>query len=375
MIISRSLQRQVAILLEGSRRLGRGDFGHEIPGADGDDEFGQLAAGFNDMSRQLRGRMEELRAERTRLQGAIRRIGETFAANLDRAGLLDLVTRAVADGVRGDAARARILVDEQEEQATTGQADEFDAVLRQAEGAATEGRDGRASDGRRHALAVRMHARGLHGTVVVARHDEPFTAEDAEVVGYLAAQAAVSLENVGRHEQAEREAHTDALTGIANRRRFDDLLGRTMDLAHNHDVPVSLLMVDLDHFKQVNDLHGHASGDLVLQATAEALRDGTRGGDVPARFGGEEFAVLLPATAPDVAHDIAERLRAAIAGLSVTTAEGQELHVTASIGAATLRGDGLDAAGLVAAADGALYRAKRTGRNRTVSADVAPAQG
>lgn len=168
-----------------------------------------------------------------------------------------------------------------------------------------------------------MHARGLHGTVVVARQDEPFSAEEAEIVGYLAAQAAVSLENVGRHEQVEREAHTDALTGIANRRRFDDLLTSTLDLARVHDVPVSLLMVDLDHFKRVNDEHGHASGDLVLQATADALREGTRGGDVPARFGGEEFAVLLPGTAPDVALDIAEGLRCAIARIGVTTAAGR----------------------------------------------------
>ncbi|MGX6449246.1 diguanylate cyclase, partial [Patulibacter sp. S7RM1-6] len=374
-VISRSLQRQVAILLEGSRRLGRGEFGHEIPGADGDDEFGQLAAGFNDMSRQLRGRMEELRAERTRLQAAIRRIGETFAANLDRQGLLNLVAHAVADGVRGDAARTRILVGDHAEAAATGEDEVFDLVLRRAEDAAAEGRDGRASDGALHALAVRMNARGLRGTVVVGRRDEPFSAEESEVVRYLAAQAAVSLENVGRHEQAEREAHTDALTGIANRRRFDDLLARTLDLAHEHGVPVSLLMVDLDHFKRVNDEHGHASGDLVLQAAADALRVNTRAGDVAARFGGEEFAVLLPGAAPDVALGIAEELRDAIARTQVTTADGRELRVTASIGAATLHGEGLDAAGLVAAADGALYRAKRTGRNRTVTADVAPARG
>jgi diguanylate cyclase (GGDEF)-like protein len=376
LIISRSLQRQVENLLEGSRRLGRGDFDHEIPGGGGADEFGQLADGFNAMSRQLRRRMEELEAERVRLRAAMRRIGETFAANLDREGLLEIVTRAAADGVRGDVSRAVVVAGDREEVAETGATWAYDALLRRAaEQATAAGHEVLISEGDRHAVAVVMDAAGLRGTVVVARTGMPFTSQDAEMVGYLSGQAAVSLENVGRHEEVEREAHTDPLTGLANRRRFDELLALAIDEAHREGRPVSLLALDLDHFKDVNDEHGHGVGDEVLMAMARALRETVRGGDVAARLGGEEFAVLLPRTDTHGAVILGERLREAVAELRVPTPTGVTIRVTTSVGSATLDGDAIDAPRLIAAADGALYRAKRAGRNRTVTADVSAEHG
>jgi diguanylate cyclase (GGDEF)-like protein len=375
LMVSRSLQRQVEILLEGSRRLGRGDFDHEIPGGGGDDEFAQLADGFNTMSRQLRRRMDELEGERGRLRSAIRRIGETFAANLDREGLLEIVARAAADGVRADVARARVVIDGREEVAETGDVARFDALLRRATEAAAPGREALVSDGDQHALGVVMHAADLVGTVVVARDDVPFTASDAEMVGYLSGQAAVSLENVGRHEEAEREAHTDPLTGLANRRRFDEHLAAAIDAAQRDGRPLSLLALDLDHFKGVNDQHGHGVGDDVLRATAQALREAVRGGDVAARLGGEEFAVVMPRTDVEGAVKLAERLREAVAALRVPDAEGREVRFTTSIGTATVSGARIDGSRLVGAADEALYAAKRGGRNRTVSADAVGQHG
>ncbi|WP_051471224.1 GGDEF domain-containing protein [Patulibacter minatonensis] len=367
--VSRSLQRQVGILLEGSKRLGEGDFQHEIPRGNGDDEFALLADGFNAMSRQLRRRLDELEDERARLRSAIRRIGETFAANLDREGLLEIVARAAADGVRADAARARVVVDGREEVAETGGTTRFDALLRRAADRAGEGREVLLSDGSQHALAVVMHAADLVGTVVVARDDVPFTKADAEMVGYLSGQAAVSLENVGRHEEAEREAHTDPLTGLANRRRFDDLLASAVDAAEREGRPLSLLALDLDHFKSVNDQYGHGVGDEVLKATAQALREAVRGGDVAARLGGEEFAVVLPHADVEGARILAERLRIAVGGLVVPAGDGREVRFTTSVGTATVSGPTIDVPRLVASADEALYAAKRGGRNRTVSAD------
>jgi diguanylate cyclase (GGDEF)-like protein len=373
--VSRSLQRQVGILLEGSRRLGEGDFDHEIPRGNGGDEFSLLADGFNAMSRQLRRRLDELEDERGRLRSAIRRIGETFAANLDREGLLEIVARAAADGVRADAARARVVLDGREEVAQTGEVDRFDAVLRRATEAAAEGREALVSDGDKHALGVVMHGADLVGTVVVARDDVAFTAADAEMVGYLSGQAAVSLENVGRHEEAEREAHTDPLTGLANRRRFDEHLAAAIDAAQRDGRPLSLLALDLDHFKSVNDQHGHGVGDDVLRATARALAEAVRGNDVAARLGGEEFAVVMPRTDVEGARILAERLREAVAGLRVPGTGGREVRFTTSIGTATVTGSHIDGPGLVAAADEALYAAKRGGRNRTVSADAVGQHG
>ncbi|WP_022927277.1 diguanylate cyclase [Patulibacter americanus] len=375
LMVSRSLQRQVGILLEGSRRLGRGDFDHEIPGGGGDDEFAQLADGFNTMSRQLRRRMDELEGERGRLRSAIRRIGETFAANLDREGLLEIVARAAADGVRADAARAVVIADGRREVAEAGATGDFDALLRRAGERAAKGQEVLLSDGDQHAVAVAMDSARLIGTVVVARKDVPFTSADAELVGYLSGQAAVSLENVGRHEEAEREAHTDPLTGLANRRRFDELLAAAVDQAGRDGRPVSLLALDLDRFKNVNDQYGHGIGDEVLKATAKTLHDAVRGNDVAARLGGEEFAVLLPRTDGEGASILAERLREAVADLAVPVSEDDVVRFTTSVGIATLEGDQLDGPRLIAAADDALYQAKRGGRNRTVTADVAGQPG
>ena len=368
--VSRSLQRQVGVLLEGSKRLGEGDFDHEIPRGGGDDEFALLADGFNAMSRQLRRRLDELEDERGRMRSAIRRIGETFAANLDREGLLEIVARAAADGVRADASRARVVVNGREEIAETGGTSAFDALLHRAGERASEGREVLVSEGDQHALAVVMDAADVSGTVAVARRDVPFTQADVEMVGYLSGQAAVSLENVGRHEEAEREAHTDPLTGLANRRRFNDFVAAAVDAAQRDGRPLSMLALDLDHFKSVNDEHGHGVGDEVLKATARAMLDAVRGGDVAARIGGEEFAVVMPRTDVEGARILAERLRLAVQEMRLQVPGGREIRLTISIGTATASGKVIDAPGLLAAADEALYAAKRGGRNRTVSADA-----
>ncbi|MCK9250056.1 MAG: diguanylate cyclase [Solirubrobacteraceae bacterium] len=367
LVISRSLQRQVGELLAGAQRLGRGDFSQEIPSG-GDDELSQLGAAFNAMSRQLRGRMDELQDERTRLRAAFRRIGESFAANLDREGLLEIVARAAADGVRADAARAVTRAGDREDRATFGDITAFTAVCDRAEAATAQGGHGLASDGDLHALAVRMDGEGgLHGIVTVARTDEPFAAPDAELVGYLSGRAAVSLENVERHEEAAREAHTDALTGLANRRRLDGLLDAAIADARASGGAVSLLLLDLDHFKRVNDQHGHQTGDAVLREVGWALRSRLRDGDTAARFGGEEFAVLVPHGDPAGAHALAERLRSGVAEIRVPVEGHGDLAVTTSIGLATVRGPSADASDLVRRADEALYAAKRAGRNRTIS--------
>ena len=161
----------------------------------------------------------------------------------------------------------------------------------------------------------------------------------------------------------ERLAHlaaVDPLTGVGNRRLFDQALGIEMGRARRYGEPLSLVLADLDHFKRVNDTRGHAAGDEVLREVGRALRECARGADVVARYGGEEFAVILPHTTLEQALRFAERARRAISGLPA--------GVTASFGAAQL-GPQDDAARLAAGADAALYRAKAAGRDR-----VAPAQ-
>ncbi|WP_296750503.1 diguanylate cyclase [Thiobacillus sp.] len=170
---------------------------------------------------------------------------------------------------------------------------------------------------------------------------------------------------VGQEERlrAERLAQLDPLTGLSNRRAFYDLTTPLWSNALRHGHDLSVVLLDLDRFKQLNDSYGHAHGDAVLKAVAGVLRNGVRQGDVLARWGGEEFIVLLPETGGTEAAALAERLRAAIAALRVPREDG-ETRVTASFGVARLedRGGTLDA--LIAHADANLYRAKDEGRNR-----------
>lgn len=179
-------------------------------------------------------------------------------------------------------------------------------------------------------------------------------------------------------EQANSElrylADTDVLTGAKNRRAFTALAEVEIARHHRHERPLSIIMMDLDHFKEVNDGHGHAAGDAVLSEVVRRCRGSLRCHDVIGRLGGEEFAILLPETGLAQAHDIAERLRRAIAAGLILIPEGESLQVTASMGITALcAGDHLDA--LLHRADQALYQAKDRGRNRSVAAggDVAPA--
>lgn len=157
------------------------------------------------------------------------------------------------------------------------------------------------------------------------------------------------------------EASTDALTGLPNRRQLDDQLDRDIARAHRDREPLSVLLVDIDRFKAVNDVHGHQAGDRALREFAYRLSDTVRAGDVAGRWGGEEFLVIAPNTGQDGALELAERCRTAITNVPVAIVG----KVTASFGVATL-GEGEEARSLVRRADTALYRAKDGGRDAVV---------
>lgn len=173
------------------------------------------------------------------------------------------------------------------------------------------------------------------------------------------------------NEELERLANTDSLTGLANRRHFMDALGSELDRSQRYDRPLSLILLDLDHFKRVNDTYGHAAGDQVLKATADVMRSVCRDVDLPARLGGEELAILLPETRTEGALALAERLRERLERWDHRDEADAPFTVTASIGVATREGqDRGSADGFLQRADAALYRAKAGGRNRVAVAGV-----
>ena len=171
------------------------------------------------------------------------------------------------------------------------------------------------------------------------------------------------------NRQLKELSQTDALTGLANRRRLMDILSVEFERSRRNDTPFSLLMIDLDHFKKINDNYGHQEGDVVLRSLAELMLSHLRQYDTAARFGGEEFSLVLPETDPVEAAGVAERMRKEIANMSFS-GDIAKLKITASIGVATSPNDKIEhAEDLLRAADDALYEAKNNGRNRVEIAD------
>ena len=377
--VSRRLQSEIQRLLVAAQRLGGGDFSVTVP-AEGNDEFAALGKEFNSMARQLEARLEELQRERARLQEAIRRVGESFAAGLDRVGLLEIVVQTAVDGIGASAGRAtmRGAGNQLQEVARTGEPEAFRRALHAAEAAVIDaGQIAEIQVGGASALAAPLGATEdgdqVIGIVSVARGDRAFTHGERELFAYLTNQASVSVENVDLHETVQRQAVTDELTGLFNHRRFQEVMTAEVERARRYGHELGLIMLDIDNFKSVNDTYGHLTGDNVLRAVARVLRQSSREIDEPARYGGEEMAVALPQTDLEGAYQFAERVRGRIEALQLPLANGDgALTVTASFGVASLAvADGASKGALVAAADSALYEAKRSGKNRTVRASAA----
>jgi len=193
----------------------------------------------------------------------------------------------------------------------------------------------------------------------------------AELNRQLDSQLANSAGEIARlrnHlDDLKHEASTDALTQLANRKLFDQSLTHEAKAAAASGRPLCLLMIDIDHFKQFNDTHGHQLGDQILKLVARTMGEAVQAKDIAARYGGEEFAVILPGTTLDEAMAVAEAIRAQVVGKRVTNRRtGQVLgQVTLSVGAALYR-PGEDLGGFIHRADEALYEAKRSGRNQVV---------
>jgi diguanylate cyclase (GGDEF)-like protein len=196
---------------------------------------------------------------------------------------------------------------------------------------------------------------------VLVQTPEPLGEAETEDLGAGVTTAGPVIANLRNLALAERRAATDALTGLANQRSVGDTLNRMVAQAGRTKSPLTAVMFDLDHFKSVNDIHGHAKGDEVLATVAAVVKSNVRESDFLGRNGGEEFLALLPDTGHDGGALLAEKLRRAIEDLEVPDLDRR---LSASFGVATLPGDAVNGEQLVRAADRALYAAKRAGRNR-----------
>lgn len=405
-LVVRALQGQIAEFLAAARRLGKGDFSNRVP-VHGSDEFAELGREFNTMAGELEAHIAEIENKRRELEEAIRRVGQAVGAGLDREGVVALVVRTAIEACGGEAGRALPIdsrrmeyfeygLDGDDESLREGlvaaerEAFEIDPDIGRELLAALDGEDGQPLPQRRpstaqlqlvHAMALPMRARiaggqdiDFVGVISIARHGREFSEEERDLFAYLAGQATLSIENVDLHETVQQQAVTDELTGLFNVRQFHVRLDNEIERAERFGTPLSLVMLDIDKFKSVNDTYGHQQGDRVLVEVARVLRRLSRDVDLPARYGGEEMAVVLPQTDLRGAEQGAERMRAAIEGMQIQRLDGGGvLPITASFGVASFPAEAADKTSLIAAADAALYRAKRGGRNRVERAEPAAA--
>ncbi len=200
------------------------------------------------------------------------------------------------------------------------------------------------------------------GTLLVAsRQPQAYQDEDVRLLEEVARQIATPVENALLYTRAEQRSRVDELTGLFNRRHFEERIKEEVARHSRHDGVFSVLMVDLDSFKAYNDMYGHPSGDKLLKFVASLIGFAVRDSDQAFRYGGDEFAIVLPRTSPEDAYVVAERVRMRVA----REMEARRSGVTASIGLASYPADGVMSGELVATADTALYYAKNTGGNRT----------
>jgi diguanylate cyclase (GGDEF)-like protein len=339
-IEGRAIVRTLRRLVEATRAISRGDLQQRVE-VHGRDEFALLGRTFNEMAAQLQTRLEELERQRGRLRDVITRFGEALGATHDGDQLMRLIVEAA---VEATGAKGGVIVSASGEliQAGTpgGGADKIEVPLSAGE--------------------------VTFGSLLL--FSDRFEDEDRMTAVSLASHAVVALDNARLHRIVERQALVDGLTGLANRRQCEETLASELARVERFGGPLAIVVADLDWFKDVNDRHGHPSGDAVLREFAQLLNETVRDIDLAGRWGGEEFLVILPGTHLDGGAQVAERIRLALAGRIVLSADGSPIPVTASFGVAATP-PASTAAELFSAADAALYEAKRNGKNRV---EVAP---
>jgi diguanylate cyclase (GGDEF)-like protein len=373
LMLTRAVGGQVTTMLGAARRIGEGDFSGEVPVL-GRDEMAGLASEFNKMSDRLSAQMDELRRQRFEIERSVERLGKAFASGLDRRALLGIVVETAISACEAEYGAVAMGRGEEAE----AEAGEPSPPLREVALAAQKRamRERRLVAERRGDACAAAgpltrigRAEEVIGAMTIARTGEPFDDGRRDVLRYLLGQASASVENVTLHELASEQARTDELTGLANSRAFRDMIDKEAARADRFGHDLSLLMLDIDDFKLINDTHGHLQGDEVLRVVGRILSAESRGVDEPARYGGEEFAVALPETDAAGAFELAERIRSRLEAEPIPLLEGDaELNVTASLGVATLPASASDVRGLVSAADQALYEAKRAGKNQVRAA-------
>ena len=396
--LARATTRPLEELGDAAARVASGDLSTTID-VRSRDEVGRLATAFNSMTEDLRTYVGALQASRDELQAGVARLGDTLSGTHDLDRILTVVLETAMASTRAQAGAVLLLsADRRELEMAVGHNLQERAVpgdLRLPLGVGISGTVARTgtpvrgrSGTRRDELApaagepvgASLVAVPLKSSTTVIgvlllwdrEAGEDFTDDDLTTLRTFTSQATVAVDNVLLHEEAQRLSITDGLTGLWNYRYFTMTVGKEIERAARFSRPLSLLLLDLDHFKLVNDVYGHQRGDAVLVELAGRVRAQVRDVDTVARYGGEEFVAILPETDEAGAVQAAERIRAAVRRRPFGDPGEQPLDVTVSIGVAVFPLHGASSTTLLRRADEALYAAKRAGRDTWRLAEAEP---
>jgi len=388
LLVARGLSQPFAELTEAAERVAKGELDTTITASD-EGEAGRLGSAFNQMTGELRRSLTELESSREDLRSSLERIGDALSSTHD----LDRLLNVVLDTARATlGAEAGVVLYRSADQLrlVTGQGLEAAGLPEPSavspgtgvlgrvvtSGAPVRGEIGSGPPALQpsgvepaHGDVLAVPLRSMGQVVgVVALYDRvdgrPFDEGDEDALGTLVGQASIAVDNVQLHNEAQRLSTTDPLTGLWNFRYLSMSLAREIERSTRFARPLAVLMLDLDHFKAVNDTYGHPRGDTVLRELAHRVQEQIREVDTFARYGGEEFVVVLPETTVEGAAQLAERICVAVRRELFRYENEEPLQVTVSVGGAAFPDHGSSPATLMRAADKALYVAKAEGRDR-----------
>ncbi|MCU1450980.1 MAG: diguanylate cyclase with sensor [Acidimicrobiales bacterium] len=358
-----------------------------LPDDGGDPELAALSQAFEQMVGHIRERRRQTAERDAAFRSALNRLGDALTVTHDRSGIISAVLETSAlsvaaergvfyasvPGNGGLRAMSDYGFDADNFELAPGDGVAGDAAVHDhvAEGPDPVPLSGAEPDVNTAVAVPRRSGNRILGVLALygRRSGDLFGPDEVHLLQSLVRQAETAIENTFLYEEATRLSITDGLTGLWNRRLFDLRLSEELQRAIRFQEPFGLILIDLDHFKAVNDRFGHQAGDAVLVEVARRLTDATREVDVVTRFGGEEFALLLPKTPVVGTMRLANKVREVVAEQPFAAGD-VSIPLTVSVGAACYPEHGLSGPELVAAADAALYRAKANGRDRVEEAEA-----
>ncbi len=391
-VVARVIARPIEQVAHAAERAVGGDLGAPLPHAT-PDEVGALTASLQQMRNQLARQHADVATSRDEVRESVKRLGEVLRSTHDLMKLLSVVLETALVAVRGKTGAVYLM--------SARRSDLMVKVGRNMDRSAAEqkisvgsGLVGWVAENRkaikipngettavpvdpepvtRTALAVPLETQSqLLGVLAIYGHNDgaTFSDEDLDTIESLARQAGIGIENVLLHQEAERLSITDGMTGVWNHRWFQIQYRRDFEGAIRFKRDLSVLMIDIDDFKRVNDTYGHQRGDAILIELARRIVSHTRSDvDTVARYGGEEFALILPETPLAGAEIVAEKICSEVSRTPFADEGEEPIPITVSIGFASYPTHGLTPQLLLHAADQAMYLAKQRGKNRVMGAD------